>query len=95
MQISTISPVETFYLLLTGYLFGSIDAYRTQRQSSQKPVQCLTPAGGGLARERPRLHPQPSVNSKERITVSGLGEAGGCGRGRGLAVSDRLCSHSC
>ncbi|KAJ8252174.1 hypothetical protein COCON_G00214860 [Conger conger] len=47
----------------------SIDAYRTQRQRSQKPAQSLTPAGRGLVPERPRLHPLPSVNSKERIAA--------------------------
>ncbi|KAJ8248833.1 hypothetical protein GJAV_G00228230 [Gymnothorax javanicus] len=47
----------------------SIAAYRTQRQSSQKPTQSGTPAGRSLALEKPGLHAQPSVNTKERIML--------------------------
>ncbi|XP_035251059.1 anillin isoform X1 [Anguilla anguilla] len=65
----TLTPEETSCPPKVTAPLYSIDAYRTQRQSSQKPVQCVTPVGRSLAAERPRLHPQPSVNTKERITL--------------------------
>ncbi|XP_044049717.1 anillin isoform X11 [Siniperca chuatsi] len=45
----------------------SIDAYRTQRQSKLPTVQSVTP---GVQRRAPeKSQPQPSVNTKERITA--------------------------
>ncbi|KAI1904553.1 hypothetical protein AGOR_G00006820 [Albula goreensis] len=44
----------------------SIDAYRTQR-SSQRVIQCTTPAARSNGPERPRTH--PPVNTKERIMM--------------------------
>ncbi|KAJ8343895.1 hypothetical protein SKAU_G00312240 [Synaphobranchus kaupii] len=61
-----LTPEETSYPPKETVPLYSIDAYRTQR-SSQKAVQCVTPAGN--ASERPRLHPQPPVNTKEQIML--------------------------
>ncbi|XP_070828829.1 anillin, actin binding protein 2 [Chaetodon trifascialis] len=45
----------------------SIDAYRTQRQSKQPTIQSVTP---GVQRRAPvKSQPQPSVNTKEKITA--------------------------
>ncbi|XP_068579935.1 anillin, actin binding protein 2 [Cebidichthys violaceus] len=45
----------------------SIDAYRTQRQSKLPAIQSVTP---GVQRRAPeKFQPQPSVNTKERITA--------------------------
>ncbi|KAJ8417477.1 hypothetical protein AAFF_G00287040 [Aldrovandia affinis] len=57
---TTSPPAETAPLY-------SIDAYRTQRQSSQNAEQCVTPATYSRAVDVPR--PQPPVNTKERIML--------------------------
>ncbi|KAM6926330.1 anillin, actin binding protein 2 isoform 2-T2 [Lycodopsis pacificus] len=45
----------------------SIDAYRTQRQSKLPTIQSVTP---GVQRRPPeKFQPQPSVNTKEKITA--------------------------
>ncbi|XP_055790380.1 anillin-like isoform X7 [Salvelinus fontinalis] len=45
----------------------SIDAYRTQRQSTKPAIQSVTPRVQKHAAEK--SHPQPCVNTKERIMV--------------------------
>ncbi|KAM9569207.1 anillin, actin binding protein 2 isoform 10-T10 [Salvelinus alpinus] len=45
----------------------SIDAYRTQRQSTKPAIQSVTPRVQRHAAEK--SHPQPCVNTKERIMV--------------------------
>ncbi|KAG7468483.1 hypothetical protein MATL_G00143220 [Megalops atlanticus] len=45
----------------------SIDAYRNQRQLSQRPAQSVAPAVSRRAIDRSR--PQPPVNTKEKITL--------------------------
>ncbi|XP_031735194.1 anillin, actin binding protein 2 isoform X9 [Anarrhichthys ocellatus] len=45
----------------------SIDAYRTQRQSKLPTIQSVTP--GAQRRAPEKFQPQPSVNTKEKITA--------------------------
>ncbi|XP_053175935.1 anillin [Scomber japonicus] len=45
----------------------SIDAYRTQRQSKPPTIQSVTP--GVQRRALEKTHPQPSVNTKEKIAT--------------------------
>uniref|UniRef100_UPI0037E71B8F anillin, actin binding protein 2 n=1 Tax=Semicossyphus pulcher TaxID=241346 RepID=UPI0037E71B8F len=57
---TTTPPVESAPLY-------SIDAYRTQRQSKPSTIQSVTP---GVQRRAPeKSQPQPSVNTKEKITA--------------------------
>lgn len=49
------------------FVIDSIDAYRTQRQSTKPAIQRVTPRVQRHAAEK--SHPQPCVNTKERIMV--------------------------
>ena len=76
------------------FVIDSIDAYRTQRQSTKPAIQSVTPRVQRHAAEK--SHPQHCVNTKERIMV--------CSRTVGMVESilyvfcvmesDYLCSIS-
>ncbi|KAM9351950.1 anillin, actin binding protein 2 [Symphorus nematophorus] len=62
-----LTPEETSTPPVESAPLYSIDAYRTQRQSKQPIIQSVTPAVQRRAPEKSK--PQPSVNTKEKITA--------------------------
>ncbi|KAL7402715.1 hypothetical protein ABVT39_018814 [Epinephelus coioides] len=62
-----LTPEETTPPLAESAPLYSIDAYRTQRQRKLPTIQSVTP---GVQRRAPeKSQPQPSVNTKEKITA--------------------------
>ncbi|XP_042352857.1 anillin isoform X2 [Plectropomus leopardus] len=62
-----LTPEETDTPLTESAPLYSIDAYRTQRQRKPPTIQSVTP---GVQRRAPeKSKPQPSVNTKEKITA--------------------------